>query len=285
MRLRITFSKNGALRYAGHLDLQTTWERTVRRAGLPLAYTHGFHPGPRIQIASALPLGFIGRAEIVDIWLDEPVGAGLVPAQGDQSPQNGGEGHPYVDILQAAAPPGLTILSVEPVAEGSPALQTQVASAEYEVTLLDPVDEAELAKHLAAVLAAESLPRERRGKIYNLRPLIEVLFILPPALPISSPANTASLQAAFAQPPRLPVLCFSGHPKGRSGAEGTPPPISSAQAALPGVPRLFIRLAARSGATGRPEEVLDVLGIPPDTARIERVRLILTGGTGSSEEE
>src|SRR5512136_271004 len=77
MRLRITFSKNGALRYAGHLDLQTTWERTVRRAGLPLAYTHGFHPGPKIQIASALPLGFIGRAEIVDIWLDEPVGAGL----------------------------------------------------------------------------------------------------------------------------------------------------------------------------------------------------------------
>jgi radical SAM-linked protein len=64
MRLRITFSKTGSLRYTGHLDLQTVWERTARRAGLPLAYTQGFHPGPRIQIASALPLGFIGHAEI-----------------------------------------------------------------------------------------------------------------------------------------------------------------------------------------------------------------------------
>src|SRR5512136_903583 len=104
MRLRITFSKSGALRYTGHLDLQTTWERIVRRAGLPLAYTQGFHPGPRIQIASALPLGFIGHAEIVDIWLREPVpvntvGAELVPAPGDD------KGRPYAFILQNAAPP------------------------------------------------------------------------------------------------------------------------------------------------------------------------------------
>ncbi len=71
MRLRITFSKSGSLRYTGHLDLHSIWERTVRRAGLPLSYTHGFHPGPKIQLASALPLGFIGCAEIVDLWLDE----------------------------------------------------------------------------------------------------------------------------------------------------------------------------------------------------------------------
>jgi radical SAM-linked protein len=249
MRLRITFSKNGALRYTGHLDLQTTWERTVRRAGLPLAYTHGFHPGPRIQIASALPLGFIGRAEIVDIWLEE-VGA-------DTSSLCGGrQVRPYVDIIQSAAPPGLTILSVEQVAEAGPALQTQVTSAEYEVTLLDPVDGRELEKNIAATLAAESLPRERRGKTYNLRPLIGALSILPPAFPASSPSNTASLQAA------------------------SPPPSSSADAALPGVPRLFMRLAARAGATARPEEVLDVLGVSSDTTRIERTRLILTGGTG-----
>ena len=74
MRLRITFSKTGSLRYTGHLDLQTVWERTARRAGLSLAYTQGFHPGPRIQIASALPLGIAGNAEIVDLWLDTDPG-------------------------------------------------------------------------------------------------------------------------------------------------------------------------------------------------------------------
>ena len=76
MRLRITFSKSGTLRYIGHLDLQSVWERTVRRAGLPLAYTQGFHPGPKIQLASALPLVFIGRAEVVDLWINE-TGEGL----------------------------------------------------------------------------------------------------------------------------------------------------------------------------------------------------------------
>ena len=224
MRLRITFSKTGSLRYTGHLDLQTVWERTARRAALPLAYTHGFHPGPKIQIASALPLGYAGCAEIVDMWLQNNMEADT---------QVG----PYVDMLQSAAPPGLTILSVERVEEAGPALQTQVASAEYTVTLLDPVDGAELAKRLAAALATVSLPRQRRGKPYDLRPLIESLSLIP--------------------------------------ARGIPVGLSSEEE--PGV-RLFMQLAAREGATGRPEEVLDVLGIPFEATRIERTRLILKTG-------
>jgi uncharacterized protein (DUF2344 family) len=274
MRLRITFSKSGGLRYTGHLDLQTTWERTVRRAGLPLAYTHGFHPGPRIQIASALPLGFIGCAEIVDIWLQDPVpahvpavGAGLVPAQilARVPAQGDHEGRPYVDALQSAAPPGLKILSVEMVDEAGPALQTQVASAEYEVTILDPLDETKLAQRLAAALAAESLPRERRGKIYDLRPLMEELAILPAALPAAA-ASQAKLREAFPW----------------SGSEESTPPVTERvkgradeSQVAPGMARIFMRLAARAGATARPEEVLDVLGIPLESARIARTRLIL----------
>ena len=208
MRLRITFSKSGALRYTGHLDLHTLWERTIRRARLPLSYTRGFHPGPRIQIASALPLGFIGRAEIVDIWLDS--------ADIDL---------PTTGLLRSAAPPGLSILSVEAVDEHSPALQTQVVSAEYEVTLLDPLDKPELSERVSALLEAASLPRHRRGKPYDLRPLVEVLRLLP----------------------------------------------------RPTAPVLYMRLSARDGATGRPEEVLDSLGIPFETTRIERICLDLKG--------
>jgi len=210
MRLRITFSKSGALRYIGHLDLHSLWERTIRRAGLPLSYTQGFHPGPKIQLASALPLGFIGRAEILDMWISEP------PAPLER---------PYKDMLQPAAPPGLVISSVEVVDEHSPALQTRVVSAEYEVTLLDPGARPGLGKAISALLEAASLPRERRGKTYNLRPLIESLALLPP--------------------------------------DGS------------GALRLHMCLAARAGATGRPEEVLAVLGIPFETTRIERTRLIL----------
>ena len=232
MRLRIIFSKTGSLRYIGHLDLHSVWERTFRRAGLPLAYTQGFHPGPKIQIASALPLGFSGRAEIADVWLQDDVGATLVVAQGDQEDQGDHEGRPYADVLQPAAPPGLTILSVEQVDEHGPALQTQVISAEYAVTLLEPFDEASLGGKIVALLEAASLPRERRGKAYDLRPLVESLSITTSLLPGGDEREM----------------------------------------------RVLMRLAAREGATGRPEEVLDVLGIPAESVRIERSRLILKNG-------
>ena len=70
-RLRIKFSKVGALRYIGHLDLHHIWQRSIRRAGLPLVYSQGFHPQPKIQLASALALGFSSQAEVLDIWIDE----------------------------------------------------------------------------------------------------------------------------------------------------------------------------------------------------------------------
>ncbi len=207
IRLRVTFSKDGALRYTGHLDLHQVWERTIRRAGLPLAYSQGFHPTPKIQLAAALPLGFIGQAEIMDMWLDQDeIETASIASQ-----------------LQCAAPPGLAIRSVERVDERGPALQTQVESADYEVTLLDPPP-ADLASHLSAIMEDASLPRERRGKAYDLRLLIE------------------NLEARTSQ--------------------GS------------GLQRIFMRLAARQGATGRPEEVLSILNIPIESARIERICLL-----------
>lgn len=70
MRLRLTFAKTDAMRFTGNLDLHRTWERTIRRAGLPLAYSQGFHPQPRLNLASALPLGFTSQFEMVDVWLE-----------------------------------------------------------------------------------------------------------------------------------------------------------------------------------------------------------------------
>ncbi len=223
MRLRITFSKTGALRYTGHLYLHKIWERTVRRAGLPLAYTQGFHPGPKIQLASALPLGFIGDAEVVDVWLEEVGEPG-----GETSPASCRE------MLQAAAPPGLEIREIAGVDPHFPPLQTQLISAEYTATLLDPVDEAGLAAKISGLLEAASLPRERRNKSYDLRPLVEALSLTPTPLPLGEGKEV----------------------------------------------RVFMRLAAREGATGRPEEVLDALGVPADAARIERTRLIFKSDPG-----
>lgn len=156
-RIRITFSKTGALRYTGHLDLHSLWERATRRAGVALAYSNGYHPQPKIQLASALPLGFSSRCEMLDMWLDT------------DRPEN-------LQIrLQAALPPGLVIHQIENVDERAPALQTQVIGSDFEVSLLDELDLDALSLRLSTLNEAESLPRERRGKTYDLRPLIEEL--------------------------------------------------------------------------------------------------------------
>lgn len=202
MRIRIVFSKAGALRYIGHLDLNTIWERGMRRAGLPLAYSQGFHPQPKIHLASALPLGFSSRCEVLDMRLNEQVDLAELPAR-----------------LQAAMPAGIGILKVERVDEGAPALQTQVLSAEYEVNLTEPVDISALKRRAEELLACASIPRERRGKKYDLRPLIEKLEIVP------------------------------GN-------------------------KIFMRLSAREGATGRPGEVIDALGIAQESTQTERTCLI-----------
>ncbi len=162
MRARITFSKSGPLRYIGHLDLQTLWERAARRAGLPLAYSQGFHPQPKITFASALPLGFSSRAEVMDIRLQSDVALEELPRR-----------------LAGALPAGIVVLEVHQVDDAEPALQTQVRSAEYEVTLLDGADRSKVQAGLERLLNAQALPRTRREKAYDLRPLIEDLRLLP----------------------------------------------------------------------------------------------------------
>lgn len=166
MRLRITFSKTGPLRYIGHLDLFSLWERAIRRAGLPLAYSQGFHPQPKMQLAAALPLGFSSRCEVLDIRLQEEI-----PLPG------------LLERLQAVLPEGIRPLSLEQAEERAAPLQTRVQQAEYEISLPAEETPSDLEAHLRALLAAPSLPRIRRGKPYDLRPLIDSLHLLKASSP------------------------------------------------------------------------------------------------------
>ncbi|MBK9927560.1 MAG: DUF2344 domain-containing protein [Anaerolineales bacterium] len=202
MRIRITFSKQGALRYTGHLDLHKLWERAARRAELPLAYSQGFHPQPKMNIAAALPLGFSSRCEVMDMRLEKDIPLDTL-----------------AETLNNTMPTGIRVLGIEQVDERAPALQTQTLSAEYEVTLTEAVDGSELKRKVDSVMESESIPRTRREKKYDLRPLIEELRILPDG-------------------------------------------------------KIFMKLTAKEGATGRPEEVLDMLGIAFEGTRIERTNLI-----------
>lgn len=161
MRVRITFSKQGPLRFIGHLDLHRLWERAMRRANLPISYSQGFHPQPKISLAAALPLGFSSRGEVLDVRLNEDLTVTDISAR-----------------LQESLPPDIKIVDVQSVDERLPALQTQVLSAAYNVHLTEPIDGSELTRRVEALMNSESLVRERRGKSYDLRPLIEMLSVI-----------------------------------------------------------------------------------------------------------
>ncbi|HPH94430.1 MAG TPA: TIGR03936 family radical SAM-associated protein [Anaerolineaceae bacterium] len=196
-RLRITFAKTAPLRYTSHLDMMHVWERTLRRSGLPIAYSKGFNPGPRIHQGCSLPLGFTSQQEMVDIFLDDVLAIDAVRS-----------------ALQEAVPPGIELGAIEEIDPKAPALQTQVQSSTYIATLLDPVNPAELKASLQSLLAAPALPRTWREKAYDLRPLIHSLTLLPASSggQLSFEMHLSAREGAMARPEEvLSAMGFSPH--------------------------------------------------------------------------
>lgn len=155
IRYRIRFAKTEAMRFTGHLDLQRAWERLLRRARIPIAYSAGFHPHPKIQIGAALPLGATGADELVDIETEAPCDPADAAGQ-----------------LEAHAPPGIRILEVSELAEDSPGLEKIIAAGEYAAAPLEGDWPADLPQRIGDLLASPAILRERRGKSYDLRPRI-----------------------------------------------------------------------------------------------------------------
>ncbi|BBB48573.1 TIGR03936 family radical SAM-associated protein [Pelolinea submarina] len=161
MRIRITYRKTGALLYTSTLDVQTIWERSVRRAGLILQYSQGFHPQPRIQIANPLPLGFVGAQELIDIWLDD-----------ERKPEE------IKDLLNKSVPEGIYITEVNTIEENGPSLPKQIDASTYSVELLNSDDSIEkIQASTEIMLLKDSLPRVRNRKSYDLRPLIQEMSV------------------------------------------------------------------------------------------------------------
>lgn len=211
-RYRINYNKNEGMRYTSNLDIHKMWERTFRRAKLPLVYSQGFHPQPKIQLASPLPLGFLSEFEIVDFVLEREL-----------------EVLTLKSTLSLALPAGISINSIKSVDLREPALQTQTEASEYHIFFLEELDPTTLEQELSKIEDQTSIKRIRRGKSYDLRPLI------------------------------LSIELISGS-------------------------QTYIKmvLSSKDGATGRPEEVLSELGIPLETTRIIRKKIILMNDESSN---
>jgi len=211
-RHRITFATSRSLAYLSVLELGKLWERTLRRGCVPLKYSQGFSPRPRMHFAAPLPVGCGCGADLLDLSLDEPWTSQALR-----------------DAIAGVTPQNLVVLDVTAVDIRATSLSDLLQEAEYSVWL-QQVDEAELAETVAAFLEKDEIlmpkrGRKYRGKFYDLRPLVKSLTLDP----------------------------------------ATPSPWLG----------LRMRVMARPGATGRPDEVLRALGLADRPRRSTRTRLIL----------
>lgn len=162
MKYLITFEKGESVRWLGHLDILRTFERAIRRAELPIAFSTGFNPRERIAFANALSTGVTGAAELATIEFTDPVKPTTI-----------------VDSLNEKLPPGIQLHSAEEIPEvGSRDLLNSYSRAEIRVTCAcGPSTTLESANEAAASLLSRTqipIEREREGKVktMDIRPLI-----------------------------------------------------------------------------------------------------------------
>lgn len=213
-RVRFTYEKGERIKFISHQDEFRLWERTLRRADLPLLYKQGFNPQPHMQFAAPLGLGMTGSNEMVDVIFSPPL---------------------PLDELQARVreklPPGVKIHALEEVPVKTKALQALTIGADYTILIYaEPgeMPEALFQERVDEFLAKEEVwrERERHGQPYqyNLRPLVFELRY-----------------------------------------EGYDPQAEEH--------RIFLRVQMRPGATGRPDEVVDALGLDDFARTLRRDRI------------
>lgn len=161
-RLRLVFAKKSPIKYISHLDLSLSWERALRRARIPLAYSQGFNPRPKMQFASGLPLGTTGTAEIVDIFVTGAVDPADALAH-----------------VRAALPVGIELHSVQEVPLKSPTLQHLLRQAEYRVLVETELSTEELSSRIHELLATDKIIqtryRRKKEEAFDLRPWLHEL--------------------------------------------------------------------------------------------------------------
>jgi radical SAM-linked protein len=160
--VRIVYAKTESIKFISHHDEFRLWERTLRRADLPLLYKQGFNPQPHMQFASPLGVGITGERELLDITLSPRV---LLPELHSR--------------LEAKLVPGVRLVSVTELDKKPAAVQGLLIGADYTILIYAAPGEIEsvaIEERVQDLLAQETIWRERERKgetyTYNLRPLI-----------------------------------------------------------------------------------------------------------------
>ena len=153
-RVRILYEKGESIKFISHQDEFRLWERTLRRADLPLLYKQGFNPQPHIQFAAPLAVGVTGLREPIDIIFGPPLPTAELENR-----------------IGAATPPGVTLHTIGEVPLKAPALQSLLIGADYTILIYaDPgeISEDLLQARMDAFFAVDEIWREQRAQEQTL---------------------------------------------------------------------------------------------------------------------
>ncbi len=194
-RIRARFRKGERVRHISHLDVLRYWERAIRRAELPLLYSQGFTPHPKIAFAAPLPLGFIGEGEIMEVLLAERVAL-----------------EAFAAALSPQTTPDLELREATEVPLGLPALPTLLRWADYRLAL-DGVTPEHATESVDAFLATETFPwrQEREGKKardYDLRAGVASLMVDASEERVAIDARLSCGQELTVRPEQLVAALF-----------------------------------------------------------------------------
>ena len=173
MRIRVRFVKVGKVRWTSHRDLARVWERAIRRVALPVAYSQGFSPRPKVHFGLALSTGHESLAEYLDIDLDPAHAA--TPAETELAD--------LIGPLSAALPVGIDVTAIGVIPTSLDSLQQAVTSCSWEIEVRGASPESMVAA-IDRVLAETELllTRERKGKAVtdDVRPYLLDLSVVGP---------------------------------------------------------------------------------------------------------
>ena len=159
MRRLAVFETGERIRHIGHLDIQRSVQRGLRRSGLPVAYSNGFNPHILITFASALSTGACGKREIMDVTMAEEV-----------SPEE------FLEKMNHAMPPEMRLSEARALDQKHPALMASLRAAKYDLLIRDAEQAEQLAAAIPAMMARETVTAMRKTKTAlkecDIKPLI-----------------------------------------------------------------------------------------------------------------
>lgn len=162
MRLIARFSKDFDLKYISHLDLLRLFQRALRRAQMPVAYSAGYNPHMLISFACALPVGVASDAEYIDMHLIQ-----------DISPEE------FTEKMNTVLPEGVRILAAQELAQDFPSLTAITALSSYKLYLPEGFSWEGMEEKLAAFMARQDISIDKKSKsgvkLVNIRPMIHKL--------------------------------------------------------------------------------------------------------------